>query len=155
MRILVFSDAHGDINGMMTAIEDQPAAHTILFLGDGIGAIEHLTRQYPDRRFYGVRGNCDLASIEQTTRLLELGGKRILMTHGHEYNVKFGTQGFIQSAKRNQCHIGVYGHTHIPEVRYEDGLFVMNPGSIARRNSHTYGFIDITPGGITGNIVHL
>ncbi len=155
MRLLVFSDSHGDANSLLTAIEDQPSANTILFLGDGMRDIEKIEDRYPDKTFYKVSGNCDLASMEPLTRLLELGGKRILMTHGHEYHVKFGEREAEYTARRNECHLLLYGHTHQPVAKYNDGLYVMNPGSSCRRNSHTYGVVDITNGGIFCNIVHL
>lgn len=155
MRILVLSDIHGDTASAMNALVDQPTATTILFLGDGIGAIEKLEQAFPNKTFYCVAGNCDFASIEPTTRILELGGKRILMTHGHEYRVKFGIENAVHTAKRNQCDILLYGHTHRPETHYDDGLYVLNPGSVSRIGSNTYGIIDITPQGILCNFLSL
>lgn len=155
MRILVLSDIHGDSTSAMNAIADQPTANTILFLGDGIGVIDKMMDLYPQKTFYSVAGNCDFSSIEPTTRILELGGKRILMTHGHEYHVKFGISNAVNTAKRNCCDILLYGHTHNPETHYDDGLYVMNPGSLARCNSNTYGVIDIVDNGIFCNFVAL
>ncbi len=155
MRILVLSDIHGDSTSAMNAIVDQPTADIILFLGDGIGAIEKLEQLYPHKTFYSVAGNCDFASIEPTTRILELGGKRIFMTHGHEYRVKFGIENAVYTAKRNGCDILLYGHTHNPESHYNDGLHVLNPGSLSRSNSNTYGIIDITPQGVLCNFIAL
>ncbi|MBR3844844.1 MAG: YfcE family phosphodiesterase [Clostridia bacterium] len=155
MRILVVSDIHGDTLSAMNAIQDQPTANTILFLGDGIGAIDKLTDLYPNKTFYSVAGNCDFASVEPTTRVMEFGGKRIMMTHGHEYHVKFGIENVVHSARRNQCDILLYGHTHIPETHYDKGLYVLNPGSLSRRNSNTYGIIDIISNGILCNILSL
>lgn len=155
MRILVLSDCHGDTSAAMAAIEAQPSATTILFLGDGIRDIERLAEGYSHKQFYTVRGNCDLASMEPATRLLELEGKRIMMTHGHEYKVKFGLQEVLHTAHRNGCDLLLYGHTHTPYVNYENGLHIMNPGSVARRNTYSYGIADLTPGGILCNIIYL
>lgn len=155
MRLLVCSDSHLDRLSLLNAIADQPSATTILFLGDGVRDMEQTARAHPDRAVYCVRGNCDLAAIEPTVRILELGGKRIMMTHGHEYAVKFGDADAVRAARRNGCDLLVYGHTHRPVTRYDDGLYVMNPGSVARRNGGTYGVIDLTPGGIMCNIIRL
>ena len=35
MRILVLSDSHGDFFSMKKAIESQPTAEVVVFLGDG------------------------------------------------------------------------------------------------------------------------
>ena len=155
MRILVFSDSHGDQGSMMAAIEEQRDVNTILFLGDGMGDIEKMEELYPAKIFYKVRGNCDFASLEAATRILELSGKRILMTHGHEYHVKFGFREAEYTARRNGCDLLLFGHTHQPLTEYRDGMYLMNPGSLARRNSNTYGVVDLEPSGIFCNIIEL
>jgi len=42
MRILVVSDVHGRDNLFREAIESQPAARTVIFLGDGIRGAEDM-----------------------------------------------------------------------------------------------------------------
>ncbi|MBR6548439.1 MAG: YfcE family phosphodiesterase [Clostridia bacterium] len=155
MRLLVFSDSHRDKNSMLEAIQAQPSARTILFLGDGMGDLEYAQLQFPEKDFYAVSGNCDLASMEPLTRLLAFGGKRIMMTHGHEYHVKFGRREAEYTARRNGCDLLLFGHTHQPFTDYADGLYIMNPGSANRGNSHTYGVVDLVNGGIFCNIVKL
>ncbi len=155
MRILVLSDIHGDTQSAINAVADQPEANIILFLGDGIGAIDKLMDMYPNKTYYCVAGNCDIGSIEPTTRFIECNGKRILMTHGHEYFVKYGLGSAVNTARRNQCDILVYGHTHRPETHYDNGICILNPGSLSRSNSHTYGIIDIVDNGIFCNFIAL
>ena len=142
MRILVLSDIHGDTTSTMNALTDQPTADIILFLGDGIGAIETLEQMYPQKTFYCVAGNCDFASIEPTTRILELCGKRILMTHGHEWGVKGGLGALIAHAAEVGADIVLFGHTHKPilktlpvgevvgEITLSRPMYLFNPGSI-------------------------
>ena len=155
MRLLVFSDCHGDKASILAALERHPDANTILFLGDGMRDMEFIEDQYSNKIFYKVSGNCDLASMEPLTRLLEFGGKRIMMTHGHEYHVKFGRREAEYTARRNGCDLLLFGHTHQPFTDYDDGLYMMNPGSVNRGNSHTYGVVDIVNDGIFCNIVKL
>lgn len=155
MRILVLSDIHGDFVSTMNAVADQPTADIILFLGDGIGAFEKLQDLYPNKTYYAVSGNCDFSSIEPTTRIIGCNGKRIMMTHGHEYHVKHGLREVEYTARRNGCDILLYGHTHRPETHHDDGLHVLNPGSLARSNSNTYGVIDIVENGIFCNFIAL
>jgi putative phosphoesterase len=155
MRILVISDCHGDHYSVREAIDAQPTAKTIIFLGDGIRDMEKLESEYPDKIFHMVPGNCDFASIEPTTKILTLNGKQIMITHGHEYKVKYTTMMAEHTARRNGCDLLLYGHTHIPRTNYDDGMYIMNPGSISRHNTHTYGTVDITNGGIFCNIIKL
>ena len=148
MRILVLSDCHGDVFSAMDAIDAQPSAKVILFLGDGLGDMDEIMPHYPHKTFYTVRGNCDFGRTEPATRLIEVDGVRIMMTHGHEYRVKAGPYEAVETARRNQCPVLVFGHTHRPVVNYEDGVHYLNPGSVSRRGGGTYGYIDITPGGV-------
>ena len=48
----------------------------------------------------------------------------------------------------------LYGHTHNAFTDYEEGLYMMNPGSLNGWQA-TYGTLDITPQGIVTNIVKL
>ena len=52
---------------------------------------------------------------------------------------------FVEKAKSTGAAIALYGHTHQSVTAYDDGLHIMNPGSIAKGE---YGAIDITPQGI-------
>ena len=40
MRVLVVSDVHGDLRGLCEAIEQQPTAKVVIFLGDGLRQAE-------------------------------------------------------------------------------------------------------------------
>ena len=62
MRILVLSDSHRDSFSLKEAIDAQPGAKTIFFLGDGLAELDALLPQYPGKTFFSVRGNCDWGS---------------------------------------------------------------------------------------------
>lgn len=152
MRILVVSDTHGDESGLYKVLLSQPKAEIVIHLGDGENDVEAQKYRFPEKMFLQVRGNCDWAS-----RLPEKGecmveGVRIFYTHGHIYQVKYGTDEFERAARENKADIALYGHTHRAEAVYRDGLYIMNPGSM-RGSFGTYGIIDITPQGIVTNII--
>lgn len=65
------------------------------------------------------------------TKVMELEGKRILMTHGHRYGVKSGYLRAVYAAKEQQADILLFGHTHRAECFQEEGLWVLNPGAAA------------------------
>ena len=50
--------------------------------------------------------------------------------------------------------VALYGHTHNALEDYDDGLYLLNPGSLNSWEA-TYGTVDITPQGIVTNIVKL
>ncbi|MBQ8683139.1 MAG: YfcE family phosphodiesterase [Clostridia bacterium] len=153
MRILVVSDVHGRMKGLCQAIEAQPTARTVLFLGDGLRQAEDAALQYPDRTFYMVPGNCDFASGLLPVRQETFGGKRFYFTHGHIHDVKYSLYRLELAAREAEAHIVLYGHTHIPHEEYVDGLYLFNPGSLGYGG--TYGYVDIAGGGIRTGVVSL
>jgi len=71
-----------------------------------------------------------------------------MMTHGHEYKVKYSPEYLINNAKDKGIDIVLYGHTHNPDIRYGD-INIMNPGSLSRHggSGSTFGLIDIAENG--------
>ena len=150
MRILVMSDAHGAVAPVVEAIEAQPDARHIIYLGDGERQLDFLPEQYPEREFTFVRGNNDFGSVSPEECLLELGGMRIFAVHGHQYGVGAGVESLFQAARRLGAQIVLSGHTHVAKTEYRDGITLLNPGSIARPRAGgaSYGVLDITPAGV-------
>lgn len=155
MRILVISDAHGRHSRIETAIEAQPSAKHIFYLGDKLEDIDGFAEFYPDRTFYSVPGNCDMFSVEKTTREATLAGRKILYTHGHEFGVKLGKTRLIAYAKARNADIVLYGHTHEAETLYEDGMYIINPGSIGKGYPPSYAVIDLEDNGTAPIIINV
>lgn len=155
MRILVVSDTHGDEQALWRAVEDQPSARVVIYLGDGAREAEAVAARYPDRQFYRVRGNGDWAAGAALPVAGEekLGGKRLFFTHGHVYDVKNGLYRVVCAARERRADILLFGHTHLPLTVYDDGLYILNPGSLSYGRG-TYGTVDITPAGIVLNVVN-
>ena len=104
--------------------------------------------------FLAVRGNCDMASSLPPVGKYEAQGVRIFYTHGHLYGVKSGQYTIVCAAREKKAQVLLYGHTHQAFTGYEDGLYMMNPGSLNSWEP-TYGTLDITPQGIVTNVVKL
>ena len=89
MKLLVFSDSHGVVMHMESAVR----AHRpdmVLHLGDCVEDFQALRALFPDLPMDHVPGNCDYGADGPATKLLTLSGMRIFMTHGHRYGVKSG-----------------------------------------------------------------
>ena len=153
MRVLVVSDVHGDMRGLCEAIESQPTARMVLFLGDGIRQAEDAADRYPDRDFYMVPGNCDFGSDAIPIRQETFGGKRFYFTHGHRHDVKYTLYRLEMAAREAEADIVLYGHTHAQHEEYVDGLYFFNPGSL--RYDRTYGYVDIVGGELITAVVKL
>ena len=145
MRIIVFSDSHGGARCIAEALMMHPEAQAVIHLGDGERDMAALGSLLEGKRLIAVSGNCDLYSDLPAEALEDIGGVRILCTHGHRYGVKSSDGALVERALKVNARILLYGHTHEPVTRYEDGLYIMIPGS-ARQGR--YGMIDITPNGI-------
>lgn len=157
MRIVVISDSHkrGDI--IEKIIEAQPTATDVFFLGDHACDIEDLQYVYTNKRFHILSGNCDYFSNYPSTAMTTVAGKKIFYTHGHTLSVKYSTERLLETAKQNGCTIALYGHTHVSKILYEDGIYIVNPGSCAQgRDFHeSYAVIDIEENGIMPVIINL
>lgn len=153
MRILVFSDTHGDLHTAIRAIRSQSGANVIFHCGDGSREVEELKTMFPEKEIIAVRGNCDWSSVLPVEVVREVGGKRIFATHGHAYQAKFTVYNMVCAAREQKADILLFGHTHEAMTDYDEGLHIMNPGSCHGYGA-TYGYIDITDSGdIVTNIV--
>lgn len=157
MRIVVISDSHKRSGIVEKILESQPDAREVFFLGDCSADIEDLQYIYTDKRFHILSGNCDYFSQYPSSDMATVGGKKIFFTHGHTLSVKYGTERLLETAKQNGCDIALYGHTHISKILYEDGIYIVNPGSCSSgRDFHnSYAVIDIENNGIMPVIVNL
>lgn len=162
MKLLVFSDSHGDTERMSKILKRNPEADAVLFLGDGRRDVE-LLQETPEGRtkmWVTVRGNCDWFSSDiPEERLFEYEGVKFLMMHGHTACVKGGTGMLEEYARKKDVDIVLFGHTHIPCDSYITGddsnkpLRIFNPGSIGqpRYGGATFGYIEIQNGSIITN----
>lgn len=152
MRLLVFSDSHGFCSVVEKALADHPKAEHVFFLGDGIRQMEEVSYQFPGPVYHMVAGNCDWGSDEKQQDLVTVAGRRIFYTHGHLHHVKFGLEKLLAAGQARSADLILYGHTHVADTKYENGLYIMNPGA-ARSTGESYGIVDITPAGLVLNIV--
>ncbi len=157
MRIVVISDTHKRVGVIRDILDSQPTARHIFFLGDVTADIEDMDLEYPDICFHIVSGNCDFFSLYPTSNIETVNGVKIFFTHGHTLNVKYGTSNLLKTAKENGCKIALYGHTHTSQILYEDGIYIVNPGSPSEpRDFHkSYAVIDIESNGIMPFIVKI
>ncbi len=160
MDALIFSDSHGRVRAMHAAMERQiTPPDAIFFLGDGLRDTEMLA--YEANAFYSVRGNCDWFSGYDDTpneRIVFFAGQRILMTHGHAYNVKSGIGALLIRAAAVDADLVLFGHTHEPicecipagtvigDRTLTRRLYLFNPGSVGMDGS--FGTLTVRGGEI-------
>ena len=158
MRVIVFSDSHGDFDALCRVVDAQPGAEVFLHLGDGAREAGDLQDLYPQKRIILVRGNCDWGCAAKDEELITLAGKRIFLAHGHTLDVKRGQTKLLDRASSLGADIACFGHTHSPFSAWSEALCLLNPGSVSspRTGAHpTYATIDIDPEGAAISIAEL
>lgn len=142
MRILVVSDIHGDSVSLEYLLKKEKY-EAVVFCGDGLRDISAAEPYYPAIPFYTVRGNCDF-TYAPPSFLTCFDGVAVFALHGDEYGVKSGLSQMISQGKSRQADIIVFGHTHRALISEEEGITVMNPGSLGY--GKTYGIIEAEKG---------
>lgn len=132
MKILIVSDTHRIDDNLKKVIEEETPIDMLIHLGDAEGS-EYLIEEWVNEgcELQMVRGNNDFFSSLEREIELELGPHRILLTHGHYYNVSLGVENLREEAMERGCDIAMYGHTHRPFWEEENGVTILNPGSLS------------------------
>ena len=146
-RILILSDSHGDTNRCINIINKfENQLDAIIHAGDCVRDAEDLTYNFPDIPIHYVRGNNDIFTTAPSDLIVETGGVRIFITHGHDYRVKYELRytTLAEKAKSVNADLCVFGHTHIPYTDFVGSMTIINPGSI--RFGGTYAIAEIENG---------
>lgn len=157
MRILVISDTHRQLDRVMTLLSGDHRFDRIIHLGDLVRDAEDI-ESFSGLPVDMVAGNCDWGSSgAPNQRILTLGGKRILITHGHMEQVKRGQGILRRKLVEENCDIALFGHTHVAVTDWEGERLVMNPGSISqpRDGGPSFGTLHIDAKGVHAHIARL
>ena len=164
MKIVVMSDSHGSYAALRKALQMHEDADLFFHLGDGEHEVHLAAQTFPwfAGKLYYIKGNCDFGhEIDPAHRQLTLTlpfGHRIFAAHGDRFQVKYGTSRMAYEAQKEQADILLYGHTHVRDCRYEDGLYIINPGSLGCPRDGkppSYAVISVSEKGILANPVNL
>lgn len=149
MKILVLSDSHSTLHLMRDAVRCiKPNA--VIHLGDHFDDGEAIKEENPHLLFYQVPGNCDryrMQGWQPEVLCCTVCGVKLYMTHGHLHMVKSGLYRLMQDAKKESVQAVLYGHTHSVDCRFEDGMWILNPGSCGHGGG-SVGLIEIQNGNI-------
>ena len=129
-KVLVLSDSHGRNAGVLAAIEREKPFNLLVHLGDVQGSTEEIEAAAGCSCFF-VRGNCDYDMSMPSFTVFFIGQHKVFATHGHRYQVNYGTESLELNAKQNGCDVALYGHTHVPFVLKKKDMLILNPGSIS------------------------
>lgn len=147
MRVAVFSDSHGyrgRLSNLLMMLEADGPLDAIIHLGDGDRDLYQLGVDLPP--VYQVSGNCDFMP-DCLLQDVKLSNARILLTHGHQQNVKTDRERLLRLAAQYNAQAALFGHTHSQWCDIQGGILLLNPG--AAMDGHC-AVLDINPqGGIS------
>lgn len=133
MKVIIFSDAHGNKEVIKRVIEFNPDADYVISLGDSELPHSFLL----DLDIVAIKGNYPRDGGFVFESILEVEGKRLFLTHGHKFGVSKNMRKLLAKGMETEVDIVLYGHTHIPKFDNVAGVFYMNPGSIYSPRSET------------------
>jgi uncharacterized protein len=156
MKLGIISDTHRDHYYLNKAIEKLEKVDYIFHLGDNIADAVYLEERLK-KKVYKVKGNCDYSYETPAEIFEEIEGIKIFAAHGHKYYVKYGYDDILQKGVELGADIILYGHTHISSIRYEEGIWIINPGSpsMPRDSFNSIAVINIQGKAISPNILEL
>ena len=131
MKILLLSDSHGNLRGVMSAVSKYGRnADLVVHCGDAVrGEADWLVENVPVAQVICVNGNCDFMHRFNDIETIELCGKKIMITHGHLFGVKYGREHLARKCQEDGVDLVFYGHTHIQADETINGVRMINPGS--------------------------
>ena len=127
MRIAVISDTHGNKWALESCIQAAGKVDAWFHLGDITRDTYALEKTGVP--VFAVRGNTDFMMDEPLERIVEMGGVRFFLCHGHTYQVGNSLYRLSCKAQECNCEAAFFGHTHIPMLEERGPVVLMNPGS--------------------------
>ncbi len=131
MKILIISDTHRDLSTYFEVIDREAPVDAVIHCGDICGD-DLVLENTAGAPVYIVAGNCDYDMSLSKEITPVLGDVKFFVTHGHHFGVNAGTNLLKSFAIDAGAKVVCYGHTHIPEVKKEDGILIINPGSLSK-----------------------
>ncbi len=157
MKILVLSDTHSYLKNAEAVLRQIGGRMDAVFhLGDHDEDAVFLQKEFPQVPFHYVRGNNDFCMDTPWEKLVRLGGKRLLLTHGNRQRVYNGLDTISYRAEEQEADVVCFGHTHRPLWQERGRVALFNPGSISVPRGGTlptFGILTIENGRVEGAIM--
>lgn len=149
MKVFIISDNHGDQQILEQVTQRwRSSVDLMIHCGDS-----ELAPTLPVMSQFdaAVLGNNDWGLAYPLEKTVVSAGWRIYATHGHRYRVNSTLTPLMLKGQEQQAQLVCYGHTHQLAVTVEDGMLMINPGSISlprgqyARLGGTFAVVELTP----------
>lgn len=153
MRLGILSDNHGRLDPVRRAVDifRREQVDGVAHCGDlgGPETIELLAgfaiwfvwgnTDTPSRTWRPVIEACGAVWPDAIPVLIETGGKRLALFHGHEH-------GFDAACRSQSYDYILHGHTHVAADHQAGRTRIINPGALHRAARKTVAVLDVTAG---------
>jgi putative phosphoesterase len=141
----VMSDTHMQKDYIKKGVEKLKECEVIIHLGDNIEDVKEIEKYYYEK-IISVRGNCDYCEGASAEKIEIINNKKFFITHGHNYNVKNTLLNLKYKAEEVQADVVLFGHTHVAVTLFEEGVWIINPGSagMSRTYKNSVALIEIS-----------
>ena len=162
LRVLVVSDTHVPTIAQRLPekiLEEARSCDLIIHAGDVVSEAT-LDLLASLKRVEAVRGNMDfpeLASKLPVSRVLQVGGFRVGVAHGHIGKGRDTPERAASLFAAGSVDCVIFGHSHVRMNERREGVLLLNPGSpTAGRGGfgNSYGVLEIE-GSLEARIVQL
>lgn len=157
VRTVAVSDTHHNRRALKEIVRCYSDMKYLFHLGDNTADARYLADHMPSTHVISVRGNCDWGEDEPEWELITIQRQRIVLTHGHLFHVKFSYDRLEQFGQEKSAAAVLFGHTHVPYVKRQGGLWLINPGSAGepRGGEPTVAVILIGQAGLVPKLIRL
>ncbi|MBP1949651.1 metallophosphoesterase family protein [Virgibacillus litoralis] len=150
MKIIVVADTHmpGKSKQLPSRIvKELGSAELIIHAGDWKSMeVYSMLSKYADVK--GVYGNVDGDDIKENfplKEIIDVAGHKIGVTHGHG-DKKTTEKRAIEAFEDEAMDVIIYGHSHIPMLKYFKKTLLFNPGSPTDKRTlpyYSFGILEI------------
>lgn len=159
MKIIVISDTHGDTDNAEEVLKQNSDVDLIIHLGDYFRDAQKISANYPHIPIEYIYGNSDfMIGDVPSEKFLECEGKKIFITHGHRYSVKWDYEKLHKKAQETGVDLLLFGHTHVADLVEAGSYKIVNPGSLSDSRgdaSESYAIIEINDGKLDVRIIYV
>lgn len=135
MKVLILSDTHGYNDTMYEVIDREAPFDMLIHCGDLEGAYDEL-RTKVNCTLHVVAGNNDYDPDMDRVRVFDIGKYKVVLTHGHRYRLYSDLSPLFYLAVENHADFVFFGHTHVPMIKEEGPVTLINPGSLTYPRQH-------------------
>lgn len=142
MKLVILSDTHMPKKGKRLPhrlIKELKGANLIIHAGDwnSMEVYDMLSKYAPVKGVHGNTDNEDITANFPAKNIVTIKNFRIGLVHGHG-DKKTTEKRAWEAFDEESLDVIIFGHSHIPFLRYFKKVLLINPGSLTDKRTQPY-----------------